>query len=495
MRVNDVVDIQEELRYAFHQVAVDATLYTPLRVQRAQDMTAASSDNNLCCTADGWRVTFSDVEDFPKTLNKSPNAILLDTDPVAWNKVALGVSVVESRIPTGGRLYKPIGNGQAKYWQMLVARTYAVAANLHISALGLCRIIWNTAFETTNLIKAREIVRAHFTHTLGTTPTPAMPNMGRALADFYYHVISKQAGVNSSGLSVLENRLPNIRIGPLDQEGDSLFNICPVYLADAWIYAHAQSVPRRFAPFPPSLSKQSMTGIIKPGTSLTAIAADRYGNPVSHPKTTLTQYQTPDWSDEEVWNMRVFWMAAGTYVAGANPWPDFIPQAGMRTLANVVLNDIPVDMIVKQCPWLPGGAFGGASLYGGLGSQNSMWFATVNQTGQVTYLTTGLVTSISVSNVLTGITRIQIEAVLRGTGMAKSALQLGGMDDGSFWDFAFKEVSLGDPRDHTAAEERGRDATTTQTVTEPGLLGQMGGGSGTDLGTGTVQMGNGGPSV
>jgi hypothetical protein len=422
---------------------------------------------------------------FPRDVIRAPQAVLVDTDPVAWNKIALGVAVVPTAMPTGGRLFKPIGNGYCKYWQMLVGRTYAAAAQLHVASLGLGVELWNSAYENSDLIKIRELVRAHFTTMVGSSGKMAMPNMARIISALYAGIHGRQPAVNSAGLTPFENRYPCFRLGAINQAGTAFFEVSPIWLTDQWIYTHAKVVPRRFSPIPPSLGQDSMTGLATDTMDLTIIDATHFGNPTIKQLNVINQYSTRDMTDDEYWNLRVCYLLFGSYVIGANPFPDYVPTGVFKFLGGVNYPTAgfaaPVALdIIKPAPTPIDPAWGTNTLAFGLSSGSTMWFPLIDASGAVPYLADVRATAITASQVLTGMRRVQVEVAMRAGTTPASALQLGGDKGGSsVWSFAFeKKLSMaGEPE--TYAGDGTAEAGTLELLTQPGSMGRDSGGAAT----------------
>jgi hypothetical protein len=341
--LNDVVDIRDELDYCYHVASVLAVRYAPLGVQTRgtnNPLPVNSDMSNVQITPLGLTVVhLAAPGNLPQNAIPKPDFLMFRPDPLAWNKVALGLSSAEGRTVTGQPINHMATNAFFLYYMKVLARLYAVTTNVHRSLLGIPALMWNNMYDTTDMTLYRLIGRAHYCVPLAGTMQPRPAKWGTALAKLFTGLLGSSPAPDTAKNTVFDYVAPprGLIEGPIDVAlGVTYANVVPVWLPDIWIYVTVRAIPRGLASFPPHNTIDSTVGL--GDTDFIAMrvgAADKQGTFLL--KGTITssipQKHTRDDTDEEIWNARLFTVF--------QPQTEFVFLDGTRAPGTVLPGDFP----------------------------------------------------------------------------------------------------------------------------------------------------------
>jgi len=372
-RLNDLVDISDDIHFAIDNLACTGIMYQPMTTQQTINIPGDVVQGYIT-TALGVKPVQTTV-DWPQTTIPRPDHTIPSMDIVGWNQVCLGVRTVASRPGTGAALPRFVGAPFGLYWLMLIARTFAVTTNVHRGFLGLTAATWNRAFANTDMISLRELVRMHYSGTVagGLIPRPALMSHRIARLHSAIHRFSPAPDFNGNTVYSYIAYPRNPEISTVYDPAGAPMDVVPVFLPDVWIHQTARFVPKCFCSFPPPSSEQAPVGLNGPDYSILRAGPGSYGPFLKHERQriALAQTETRDDEDGEIWNARLVHLlnplAIVTNLA-AVPFVGF-PNAGQRVYPQVRPGDYTTPNLtgqgVRTCStlWIPSTGSGGILLF------------------------------------------------------------------------------------------------------------------------------------
>lgn len=400
-RMNDLVDIQNELKHAFEKVATAGVRYPPL-VSQALAATAKLAVNSAAGWAQisplGIRAS-NTVADFPQATINRPDLLCFDTDIVAWNKTVLTVATVDGRPPNGEPLTPMMASPQALYWEKLLARMLAVTTNVHVANLGWSAETWDTAYANTDMRSFRMLARAHYAGAAAGSLRPQPAQLGPSLARLFTALLGFSPSRDLDGNTVFDYMAAPLvtRNTVFSTAGAALGNCVPVFLPDVWIHQTARTVPRALKSYPPQNNQDSTTGLITDDyRTVISGGGTAYGPMLrgSTPKNALRQVDTRDDTDEEIWNARLV-VVLGVAVT-------------MRDMANNVIANSPAAANFPKAQFVTAD-YTVPGLSTGLRAASTFWLPRTLSDGRLQFPMDSRANMIATSRVETGIQRAAIE--------------------------------------------------------------------------------------
>lgn len=419
-RLNDIMNIDVELRHAYEVVAAAAVRYGPLVSSAAA--TAVVWPVN---SATGW-TQFSPLgvrvpivaENWPQLHIAKPDMLVTESDVLAWNKLVLYTAVIEEKklAAPGGPLPKLVSTRDL-YWSMLMARTMACTTTVHRGLLGVPTALWDAVYAVGDLATVRDVVLSHYTNGANNAlkPTPAF--MARKLEALHCGLHDTRLSPDINGNSVYAY------ICPPREATCSIFNFADAaaltnttmaLVTDVWLHQTVRHIPRAFSSFPPQGSTDSMTGL-GAGMKVAILAGGFYSSfyRPNTPQTAIAENETRDDTDEEIFTERVF------CVVGSTAWRYLSGDAVLATPAEGFI--VKSSDVVRSRPIETPAV--------GLAVSSTTWHARVDSVGRMIFPTVAMAQYNPISKVLAGENKGAAETWMLAGLKPMSGLRSAGLTD------------------------------------------------------------------
>jgi hypothetical protein len=417
-RLNDVVNISDELKCAYQQVAAWSVRYPAMYVNAPViGGNLAWAPNNALLYANysplGPRaVTWPAA--WPQSQIPRPDFLAYATDVVAWNKTCLTVALPEGTQADGGPIPSEICNPKALFWSIFTARAFAITTTVHRANIGLGAKTWDSAWLVSDMLSFRNLVRWHYASTSHGDLTPSPAKMGSALASLYTGMFGGSPSPDLSGNTVFDYVCPpRMSINNCwDGTGTTMENIIPVLIADVWVHQMTRDLPKALMSFPPQNNQDSTTGLVD-GSMSTVILASSYYGPMTkqtYQRSALRQNETCDYSDDEMWNMRLM-----------VPLVNFT----IRGLTGTPLASAPAPGQIPLQRWQKPDSSFTTLAQGGIVNGSTFWIPKAILSGQLVWPTADRNSMIPVNKVMLGISRAAIAIWAINGPIALGDLKLG----------------------------------------------------------------------
>lgn len=400
-RLNDLVDIRDELAHCFEKLAPAGVRYPPLVCQALDgvDKLAVNSAAGFQQISSLGVTLAPSTQNFPLASIPRPDFLCFETDIIAWNKAVLTVAVVSGRPPSGEPVTALMANPQSAYWFKLLARHQATTTTVHVAQLGWPAATWDAAYANADMRSFRLLARAHYAGAASGSLSPQPAQLGPSLARLFTALLGFSPSRDLVGNTVFDYMAAprTTRCTVISTAGVALTNCCPVILPDVWVYQTAKCVPRGLMSYPPQNNEKSTTGLVAADYAAIIAAGAAYYGPMlrtSSWRNALKQTDTRDDTDEEIWNARlVVVLAAGAIMRdAASGVVANSPAAGQAPKAAILTADYTVPNLTT-----------------GLRSASTFWIPRVLPDGRLQYPMADRASMISLGRIQVGIQRAAIE--------------------------------------------------------------------------------------
>lgn len=313
------------------------------------------------------------VNDWPQDQSRRADYVMNQTDPIAWNKVMLGLAVCSEPATLSYVMPEWIGNSSSALWTSSYAFAFFMAWTSHYSDIGWSAGTWDNAYTNNTMNSFREIIRMYYAIVSQENKAQQRVGAGAMLNDHFYKMFGARLGASASGCTVFDCMCPptGTRVTTINAVGADVAGVIPVLVADVWMQSMTKGVPRWQTSFPTPLGADSTKGysngllIVRlPGNAVIGtFIMPKYYRPA------LQGNETADFTDDHRWNERLAYVNSGattSFMTGA-AFPQALP-------ANVT----PYQ---RQPINIPGQPLQATSLH----SHNTMCWPTCDDTGQILF--------------------------------------------------------------------------------------------------------------
>lgn len=313
------------------------------------------------------------VANWPQDQSRRADYIMNQTDPIAWNKVMLGLAVCSEPATLSYVMPEWIGNSSSALWTSSYAFAFFMAWTSHYSDIGWTASTWDNAYTNNTMNSFREVIRMYYAVVSRDNKEQKRVGAGAMLNDHFYKMFGARLGASASGCTVFDCMCPptGTRITTVSAAGADVLGVVPVLVADIWLQSMTKGVPRWQTSFPTPLGPDSTKGysnnliIVRlPGNAVIGtFIMPKYYRPA------LQGNETADFSDDHRWNERLAYINSGAttaYMTGAA-----FPQA-------LAPNVTPYQ---RQPFNIPGQPIQATSLH----SHNTMCWPICDDTGQILF--------------------------------------------------------------------------------------------------------------
>lgn len=273
---------------------------------------------------------------------------IFQTDPIAWNKLVLGL-VQPPQPLTMTPLPEWIGNPKALYWELLHSLRIAATYAIWFWKFGMSADALQNAYNNTNVSAQNKMVMGMYTSTIPVHGTFAPAMFGTALRRLYENLTDRSPCITTLTLpgkvmhiTIFDRTMPYFNFMTVrNAAGLPLTSNGPCNIVDLWVGLLSNDLPKGAMPFPgPSGGKHALRAFgtesgLKPYRNLN-------GGALVGPYMDNEQYgffetnKLPDFSDESLFNIRLWATDPNVQVITTN--------------GNAVVNVVPGNQCIKQRP-------------------------------------------------------------------------------------------------------------------------------------------------
>jgi hypothetical protein len=258
-------------------------------------------------------------QDLPLVVSGTSDYLLLESDPLGWNKIATGLASCSTPPDLSYVLPDWIGNVSAAYWEQLMGMAFAIVWNSHYANVGWSAYTWASAFGNNTQPEFRQMVRGYY-QVAWKDMIPTNATFGPMMADYFVALTGRRpAFAPSQGGSVT---IFDMMSPPTGQRANCfaitapdtwslLDGLIPANLADIWIQYFANILPRWQSSIPMPSGPDSWKGYHKGMNAMNVSNLLKGGwIDAEYDRQTLDGNETADYSDDMRWNERMMYLSA-----------------------------------------------------------------------------------------------------------------------------------------------------------------------------------------
>jgi hypothetical protein len=301
------------------------------------------------------------------------------TDPIAWNKVAVGLSTGFEKAGDSYQLAEYLGNIKAAWWEQCVSTVFACFWTSFLSVWGWSADTWNSVYTNNGIMSAfRTQARSFIANVPSALKVQEPVYMGVFLQNLWEAQTGCRLGTNSwstNTVTVFDNYAPRNGDSSTVADNAATYSHCtPCVMPDVLCQVFLSKIPQFQTSFPVPSGPDSTRGFYAGLKALGLSDNINAGGLVDpdHVQFMLDADCTADFTDPVRWNERLIYVggvAAPTYMD-----------------ATPVATGLPAGIFAITRSYTPAPGF--PALAGGLFAANTFCYATTDLNGRYTYAIT-----------------------------------------------------------------------------------------------------------
>jgi hypothetical protein len=255
---------------------------------------------------------------WPRPIPSAYDKIIAMTDILAYNKVNLAILKGANTAPESGTAIPEfIANPRAVYWMYLDGLTQAAVFNTYYSDTALDTQSWNTSYTQSVMSSYQEFANDNYAK-VGGRGALFPPRQAMLLSNLYTNMLGV-APNSLKPMTAMQGKLeinffsrtlfPDAYATVFTPAGNERPRMPPMNLPDVFIHMLVSKCSLALMSYPPAGGKQSTMGYNTGMQILQNNQVARYSTfllPDSQ-RPNLANDEMPDLTDEERWNLRLWW--------------------------------------------------------------------------------------------------------------------------------------------------------------------------------------------